>query len=122
MTAGLLLGVAWWRSRRADNEAFFIGSRNSPWPLVAFGMIGTSLLGVTVVSVLGAVGLTHCSYLQLVMGQALGYGVIAFVLPPLCFRLRLHSICGYLTQRLGRAAACTRGRLASLPRAGWAPC
>ena len=51
--------MAWWTSRRADNEAFFIGSRNSPWPLVAFGMIGTSLSGVTFVSVPGAVGLTH---------------------------------------------------------------
>lgn len=98
---GLLLGVAWWTSRRADNEAFFIGSRSSPWALVAFGMIGTSLSGVTFVSVPGAVGLTQFSYLQIVIGQALGYVVIAFVLLPLYFRLGLTSIYGTLEQRLG---------------------
>lgn len=97
----LLLGVAWWTSRRADNEAFFIGSRNSAWPLVAFGMIGTSLSGVTFVSVPGAVGLTQFGYLQVVLGQVLGYAVIAFVLLPLYFRLRVTSIYGALTQRLG---------------------
>jgi Na+/proline symporter len=97
----LLLGVAWWTSRRADNEAFFIGSRNSPWPLVAFGMVGTSLSGVTFVSVPGAVGLTHFSYLQIVLGQSLGYLIIAFVLLPLYYRLGLTSIYGYLAHRLG---------------------
>ena len=97
----LLLGVAWWTSRRADNEAFFIGSRNSPWPLVAFGMVGTSLSGVTFISVPGAVGLTHFTYLQLVLGQVLGYAVIAFVLLPLYFKLGLTSIYGYLQHRLG---------------------
>ena len=97
----LLLGVAWWTSRRADNAAFFIGSRNSPWALVAFGMIGTSLSGVTFVSVPGAVGLTHFSYLQIVLGQLLGYFVIAFVLLPLYYRLGLTSIYGYLAHRLG---------------------
>jgi Na+/proline symporter len=97
----LLLGVAWWTSRRADNEAFFIGSRKSPWVLVAFGMIGTSLSGVTFVSVPGAVGLTQWGYLQVVIGQALGYVVIAFVLLPLYFRLGLTSIYGTLRARLG---------------------
>jgi Na+/proline symporter len=97
----LLLAVAWWTSRRADNEAFFVGSRASAWPLVAFGMIGTSLSGVTFVSVPGAVGLTQFGYLQVVIGQALGYVVIAFVLLPAYHRLRLSSIYGYLGQRLG---------------------
>ena len=97
----LLLGVAWWTSRRADNEAFFIGSHASPWPLVAFGMVGTSLSGVTFISVPGAVGLTQFGYLQIVIGQLLGYAVIAFVLLPLYFRLRVTSIYGSLTQRLG---------------------
>ena len=55
----LLLGVAWWASRRADSESFFIGNRSSAWPLVAFGMVGTSLSGVTFISVPGAVGLTQ---------------------------------------------------------------
>jgi Na+/proline symporter len=97
----LLLGVAWWTSRRADNAAFFIGSRNSPWALVAFGMVGTSLSGVTFVSVPGAVGITHFGYLQLVLGQWLGYFVIAFVLLPLYYRLGLTSIYGFLAHRLG---------------------
>ena len=97
----LLLGIAAWTSRRADNAAFFVGSRNSAWPLVAFGMVGTSLSGVTFISVPGAVGLSHFSYLQLVLGQWLGYFVIAFVLMPLYHHLGLTSIYGYLTQRLG---------------------
>ncbi|MDP1898871.1 MAG: sodium:solute symporter [Rubrivivax sp.] len=97
----LLLGVAWWTSRRADNEAFFVGSRASPWALVAFGMIGTSLSGVTFISVPGAVGITQFTYLQIVLGQVLGYLVVAFVLLPLYFRLQLSSIYGYLEQRLG---------------------
>ncbi len=97
----LLLGVAWWTSRRADNEAFFIGSRNSPWLLVAFGMVGTSLSGVTFISVPGAVGLTQFSYLQIVLGHVLGYLVVAFVLLPLYYRHGLTSIYGYLEHRLG---------------------
>jgi Na+/proline symporter len=97
----LLLGVAWWTSRRADNEAFFIGSRSSPWPLVAFGMVGTSLSGVTFISVPGAVGLTQFTYLQIVLGHVIGYMVVAFVLLPLYHRHRLTSIYGYLLQRLG---------------------
>lgn len=97
----LLLAVAWFTSRRADNEAFFIGSRNSPWPLVAFGMVGTSLSGVTFISVPGAVGLTQFTYLQIVLGHVLGYAVVAFVLLPLYYRHGLTSIYGYLQQRLG---------------------
>jgi len=97
----LLLGVAWWTGRQADNATFFIGSRNSPWLLVAFGMVGTSLSGVTFVSVPGAVGLTHFAYLQVVLGQTLGYVVVAFVLLPLYFRLGLTSIYGFLAHRLG---------------------
>ena len=100
----LLLGVAWWTSRRADNEAFFVGSRASPWPLVAFGMIGTSLSGVTFISVPGAVGLTQFTYLQIVLGQVLGYLVVAFVLLPRYYRMQLSSIYGYLGQRLGPQA------------------
>ena len=97
----LLLAVAWWTSRHADNEAFFIGSRNSPWPLVAFGMVGTSLSGVTFISVPGAVGLTQFTYLQIVLGHVIGYLVVAFVLLPLYYRHGLTSIYGYLQQRLG---------------------
>ena len=97
----LLLGVAWWTSRRADNQSFFIGNRNSNWMLVAFGMVGTSLSGVTFISVPGAVGATAFSYFQIVLGQFIGYAVIAFVLLPLYYRLQLTSIYDYLGQRLG---------------------
>jgi Na+/proline symporter len=97
----LLLGVAWWTSRRADDAAFFIGSRSSAWPLVAFGMVGTSLSGVTFVSVPGAVGLTQFSYLQIVIGHVLGYALIAGLLLPLYYRHGLVSIYGWFAQRLG---------------------
>ncbi len=100
----LLLGVAWWTSRRADNNSFFIGDRNSHWLLVAFGMIGTSLSGVTFISVPGAVGSTAFSYFQIVLGQFIGYAVIAYVLLPLYYRLQLTSIYDYLGQRLGPRA------------------
>ncbi len=103
----LLLGVAWWTSRRADDAAFFVGSRTSPWWLVAFGMIGTSLSGVTFVSVPGAVSLTQFGYLQIVLGQMLGYVLIACVLLPLYHRMGLSSIYGYLDQRLGAQAGRT---------------
>lgn len=97
----LLLGVAWWSSRAADNQSFFIGNRNSHWGLVAFGMVGTSLSGVTFISVPGQVGASAFSYFQIVLGQFLGYAVIAFVLLPLYYRLQLTSIYHYLGQRLG---------------------
>ncbi len=97
----LLLGVAWFTSRSADNASFFIGNRNSAWGLVAFGMVGTSLSGVTFISVPGAVGVNHWFYLQVVLGQTLGYGIVVLVLLPLYYRLGLTSIYGYLAQRLG---------------------
>ncbi|MEO5735530.1 MAG: sodium:solute symporter, partial [Rubrivivax sp.] len=100
----LLLAVAWWTSRRGDNEAFFIGNRNSPWGLVAFGMIGTSLSGVTFVSVPGTVALSQFSYLQIIIGQVIGYVLVAFVLLPLYYRHGLVSIYGYLQHRLGPRA------------------
>ncbi len=79
----LLLLVAWRTSKNSNNESFFIGNRNSNWMLVAFGMIGTSLSGVTFVSVPGAVGMTSFAYMQIVVGYFLGYLLIAFVLLPL---------------------------------------
>ncbi len=97
----LLLAVAWWTSRRADDAAFFIGSRSSAWPLVAFGMIGTSLSGVTFVSVPGAVGITQFGYLQIVLGHVLGYALVAFVLLPLYYRHGLVSLYGWFETRLG---------------------
>lgn len=100
----LLLVVAYYTSRNSNNESFFIGNRNSNWMLVAFGMIGTSLSGVTFVSVPGAVGRESFAYFQITLGYLIGYLVIAFVLLPLYYRLRLTSIYNYLSSRLGFAS------------------
>ncbi len=103
----LLLFVAWYTSRNSNNDSFFIGNRNSNWMLVAFGMIGTSLSGVTFVSVPGTVGdfsgeaFKGFSYFQVVIGYFLGYFVIAYVLLPLYYRLNLTSIYNYLQHRFG---------------------
>jgi len=100
----LLLLVAWLTSRNSNNESFFIGNRSSNWMLVAFGMIGTSLSGVTFVSVPGGVGSGNFYYFQVVLGYLLGYAVIAFVLIPLYYRMNLTSIYTYLEKRFGISA------------------
>lgn len=99
----LLLGLAWVTGRRANEAGYFLGNRNSPWWLIAFGLIGDSLSGVTFISVPGEVGAKHFSYLQIVLGYVLGYVVIAEVLLPLYYRLNLTSIYTYLGQRFGPA-------------------
>lgn len=96
-----LLTIAWRTSRQADNNAYFLGNKQSPWYAVAFGMISDSLSGVTFISVPGAVGKTQFAYLQVVFGYVLGYAVIAFVLLPLYYRLNLTSIYSYLRGRFG---------------------
>ena len=106
----LLLVVAWYTGRNSNNESFFIGNKNSNWMLVAFGMIGTSLSGVTFVSVPGAVGdvagnnFKGFAYMQVAIGYLIGYVVIAYVLLPLYYRLNLTSIYNYLQQRFGNVA------------------
>ncbi len=100
----LLLTVAWYTSKNSNNDSFFIGNRNSNWMLVAFGMIGTSLSGVTFVSVPGDVGKINFNYFQLVLGYFFGYLVVAFVLLPLYYRLNLTSIYTYLEKRIGVSA------------------
>jgi Na+/proline symporter len=97
----VLLCVAWFTSRGSDNQSFFIGNKKSNWMLVAFGMIGTSLSGVTFVSVPGGVGAANFYYFQIVLGYLLGYIVIAFVLLPLYYKMNLTSIYTYLAERLG---------------------
>lgn len=101
----VLMGVSWYTSRKADNADFFIAGRQSPWILVAIGMIGASLSGVTFISIPGAVGAGGSnqafSYMQMVFGYLLGYMVIAHVLMPLYYRLNLTSIYSYLEQRFG---------------------
>lgn len=86
---------------KADNATFFTANRQSPWYLVAFGMIGASLSGVTFISVPGWVATNEFSYMQMVLGYLAGYAVISFVLLPLYYKLNLVSIYGYLHQRFG---------------------
>src|SRR6188508_877030 len=112
MSAGLILGVAlayfilllviaWYTSRGADERSFFIGNKKSRWYIVAYGMIGTSLSGVTFMSVPGEVGVKQFAYMQIVLGYLVGYFIIATVLLPLYYRLNLTSIYTYLKSRFG---------------------
>lgn len=100
----VLLTVAWYTSRHSNNESFFIGNRNSNWMMVAFGMVGTSMTGVTFLSVPGTVGNNHFEYFQVVIGYFLGYFIVAYILLPLYYRLHLTSIYHYLHQRFGMVA------------------
>lgn len=97
----LLLVISYYTSKGADTNAFFTANRQSPWWLVAFGMIGTSISGLTFISVPGAVGKTSFTYFQLILGHSLGYLTIALVLMPLYYRMNLISIYGYLEKRFG---------------------
>lgn len=97
----VLLLISYFTSRNSNSQTFFTANRASPWYLVAFGMVGASLSGVTFISVPGEVGNSEFSYFQLVLGHILGYFVIATVLMPLYYRLNLVSIYGYLNQRFG---------------------
>jgi len=97
----MLITVSVYTSRGADTNTFFTANRQSPWYLVAFGMIGTSLSGVTFISVPGAVANIQFSYFQVVIGYIFGYLIIGTVLLPLYYRLNLISIYSYLEQRFG---------------------
>jgi len=97
----ILLIVAYFTSRNSNNDSFFNGNKNSNWMLVAFGMIGTSLSGVTFVSVPGTVGGSGFAYFQVVIGYIIGYVLIAYILLPLYYRLNLTSIYDYLKGRFG---------------------
>lgn len=101
----LLIFIAWVTSRNSGNDDFFVNGRRSQWWLVAIGMIGSSLSGVTFISIPGVVGAgghnQAFSYLQVVLGYLLGYMTISLVLMPLYYRLRLISIYGYLGMRFG---------------------
>lgn len=102
---GILIGISYFVSRKdSSNDAFFIANKNSKWYLVAFGMIGTALSGVTFISVPGEVGAPtgeQFKYFQFVLGNALGFIVTATVLLPLYYRLHLVSIYEYFEKRLG---------------------
>lgn len=100
----LLFVVVWYTSRNADNESFFIGNKSSKWYIVAYGMIGASLSGVTFMSVPGWVGSTQFTYMMVVFGYLFGYAVIALVLLPLYYRMNLTSIYTYLEDRFGTSS------------------
>ena len=100
----VLYAISRWTGRRATNETFYRADRQSPWYMVAFGMVGASISGVTFVSVPGMVNSIGMTYLQTCLGFIVGYVVIAFVLLPLYYRLNLTTIYGYLGQRIGRRA------------------
>src|SRR5476649_2290188 len=101
----VLLVISWLTSRKSsDNDTFFVANRNSKWYLVAFGMIGTALSGVTFISVPGKVGAAsgdQFEYFQFVLGNAAGFIIIATVLLPLYYRLKLTSIYSYIESALG---------------------
>tara|TARA_R110002124_G_scaffold198450_1_gene365332 strand:- start:1834 stop:3303 length:1470 start_codon:yes stop_codon:yes gene_type:complete len=98
---GLLITISIFTSKGADTNTFFTANRQSPWYLVAFGMIGTSLSGVTFISVPGSVANIQFSYFQVVLGYIVGYVVIGTILMPLYYRLNLISIYSYLDKRFG---------------------
>lgn len=101
----MLVAVAWFTGRNVGNEGFFLANRKVPWWVVAYAMIGTSISGVTFISVPGKVGGTGLnmafSYMQMVFGYLAGYLVIATVLMPMYYRMQLTSIYGYLEERFG---------------------
>jgi len=98
----MLLLISYFTSKNANNDSFFIGGHKSPWYLVAFGMIGASLSGVTFISVPGWVGSSQFSYMQMVFGYFIGYLIISNVLLPLYYKLNLVSIYTYLETRFGK--------------------
>ena len=98
---GVLLLVSRLTAKQSTNDTFYRGNRQSPWYLVAFGMIGASISGVTFVSVPGMVNTIGMTYLQTCLGFVLGYVAVAFVLLPIYYRLNLTTIYSYLQQRLG---------------------
>ncbi|SHE99330.1 transporter, SSS family [Mariniphaga anaerophila] len=100
----VLVGISWFTSRNADTQSFFTANRKSPWYLVAFGMVGATLSGVTFISVPGEVGNSAFSYLQFVFGNLVGYWLVAGILLPLYYRLNLVSIYSFLDQRFGSSS------------------
>ena len=98
----VLILISYLTGKSADNRTFFKANNSSPWYLVAFGMIGASLSGVTFISVPGWVEGQNMSYFQMVLGYVVGYAVIGLVLLPLYYRLNLTSIYTYLEDRFGK--------------------
>ena len=100
----VLIGISYLTGRSGSNAEFFKANKQAPWYLVAFGMIGASLSGVTFISIPGTVETDSFSYFQVVLGYTVGYAVISLVLLPLYYRLNLTSIYAYLDERFGNAS------------------
>lgn len=100
----LLIFISRITGKSGGNAAFFLGNRQSPWYIVAFGMIGATLSGVTFISIPGWVGESSLSYMQMVLGYLVGYYIIANILMPLYYRLNLTSIYTYLNIRFGNSS------------------
>ena len=98
----VLMAFSRFTARHGDNDTFFRANRRSPWYMVAFGMVGASISGVTFVSVPGMVQRTDMTYVQTCIGFIFGYFAIAFILLPVYYRLNLTTIYSYLSMRLGR--------------------
>lgn len=98
----VLIGISKLTAKKEDNQAFFKANKEAPWYLVAFGMVGVSLSGLTFISVPGAVESKSFSYLQMVMGNVVGYWLIMWILLPLYYKLNLTSIYSYLGSRYGK--------------------
>lgn len=100
----VLLTISWFTSRNSTNETFYNADHRSPWYVVAFGLIGTSVSGVSLISVTGKVATGQWGYMQVVLGYIAGYLLITFVLLPLYYRLKLTSIYNYLEIRFGTSS------------------
>lgn len=97
----MLTGISWATSRKSDNQTWFSANRSAPWPVVAYGMVGASLSGVTFLSIPGWVATSQFTYMPVVFGYLIGYAVIALVLLPVYYRLNVTSIYEYLGDRFG---------------------
>ena len=97
----VLFFISYITGKNDSNETFFLGNRNSPWFVIAYGMIGTTLSGITFISVPGWVASNQFSYMQMVFGFFVGYFITSRILLPLYYRLELTSIYTYLRDRFG---------------------
>src|SRR5690606_27788533 len=116
----LLILISYFTGKNDSNADFFKAGKNAPWVVVAFGMVGASLSGVTFISVPGWVGDSQFSYMQVIMGYMVGYFVIAYVLLPLYYRYNLTSIYDYLLDGFGTVSNRT-GAFSSLFQGSWEP-
>lgn len=100
----VLILISYFTGKNDSNADFFKAGKQSPWYVVAFGMVGASLSGVTFISVPGWVGDSQLTYMQVVLGYLFGYFVVAFILLPLYYKLNLTSIYEYLLDRFGKVS------------------